>query len=69
MTFEDQLYFENLPPNQGVVGLVFYEYVASDGACVGALTPYQEAASGSDNEKFNADYGTGYSYGKCCYQS
>ncbi len=56
--FADQLYFENLPPNNGVVGLVFYVFMAADGACVGQLTPYQEAASGSDNEKFNADYGT-----------
>ncbi len=56
--FENQLYFTNLPANSGVVGLVFYEFKALDGACVGSLTPYQEAASGSDNEKFNADYGT-----------
>ncbi len=56
--FEDELYFTNIPKNQGVVGLVFYDYIAADGACVGSLTPYQEAASGFDNEKFNADYGT-----------
>jgi len=58
--FEDQLYFENLPDgNTGAVGLVFYEYVALDGACTATLTPYQEVASGFDNEKFSGDYGTG----------
>ncbi len=56
--FEDQLYFQNLPENNtGVVGLVYYEWVPLQGGCVAELTPYQEAASGSDNEKFNADYG------------
>jgi uncharacterized repeat protein (TIGR01451 family) len=58
--FEDELYFENLPPdNTGVVGLVYYQYVAIDGACTAGLSPYQEVASGRDNEKFNADFGTG----------
>ncbi len=58
--FEDQLYFENLPPsNTGVVGVVFYEYIAINGPCTATLTPYQEVASGSNNEKFNADFGTG----------
>jgi hypothetical protein len=58
--FEDQLYFENLPPdNTGVVGLVYYQYMALNGACTAGLSPYQEVASGRDNEKFNADYGTG----------
>ena len=55
--FEDQLYFENLPDNTGVVGLVFYEYEALNGVCTAGLTPYQEVASGFDNEKFNGDYG------------
>ncbi len=58
--FEDQLYFENLPPsNTGVVGVVFYEYIAISGPCTATLTPYQEVASGSNNEKFNADFGMG----------
>ena len=55
--FEDQLYFENIPENTGVVGLVFYEYLALDGACVAYISPYQEVASGANNEKFNGDYG------------
>ena len=55
---EDQLYFENLPENNtGIVGLVYYEWVPIEGGCSGELTPYQEAASGRDNEKFNADFG------------
>jgi hypothetical protein len=56
--FEDQLYFEDIPPNTGAVGLVFYEFVALNGVCTGALSPYQEVASGYDNEKFSGDYGT-----------
>lgn len=57
--FKDQLYFENLPPdNTGVVGLVFYQYIALDGGCTAGLSPYQEVASGRNNEKFNADFGT-----------
>ncbi|WP_420208561.1 SdrD B-like domain-containing protein [Candidatus Electronema sp. JC] len=55
--FVDQLYFENIPDNTGVVGLVFYEFVALNGTCSGTLSPYQEVASGRDNEKFSADYG------------
>lgn len=58
--FVDQLYFENVPENNtGAVGLVFYEYAALDGACTAGLTPYQEVASGFDNEKFNSDFGAG----------
>jgi LPXTG-site transpeptidase (sortase) family protein len=57
--FEDQLYFENIPDNTGTVGLVYYEYAALDGACTAGLTPYQEVASGYDNEKFNGDFGYG----------
>ncbi|HMB24328.1 MAG TPA: SdrD B-like domain-containing protein, partial [Anaerolineales bacterium] len=58
--FEDQLYFENIPDNNnGAVGLVYYEYAALNGVCTANLTPYQEVASGYDNEKFNADYGAG----------
>ncbi|MCB8925923.1 MAG: DUF11 domain-containing protein [Ardenticatenaceae bacterium] len=55
--FVDQLYFQNIPENTGAVGLVFYEYAALDGTCQASLTPYQEVASGFDNEKFNGDYG------------
>ncbi|MDJ0756510.1 MAG: SdrD B-like domain-containing protein [Ardenticatenaceae bacterium] len=58
-TAVDQLYFEDLPPNNtGAVGLVYYTFAALDGTCRGVLTPYQEVASGFDNEKFNGDYGT-----------
>ncbi|UCC88199.1 MAG: hypothetical protein JSV81_02540, partial [Anaerolineales bacterium] len=58
--FEDQLYFTDLPSdNTGAIGDVFYTFMALDGPCATALTPYQEVASGADNEKFNADYGTG----------
>jgi SdrD B-like protein/GEVED domain-containing protein/type IX secretion system substrate protein len=57
--FEDQTYFPNLPQNNnGAVGLVYYEFIALSGPCSSNLTPYQEVASGSDNEKFNGDYGT-----------
>lgn len=56
--FEDQLYFTHLPENNtGAVGLVFYRFAALNGPCNGNLTPYQEVASGFDNEKFNGDYG------------
>jgi len=56
--FEDELYFQNLPKNNvGAVGLVFYEFLALKQGCTGRLSPYQEVASGYDNEKFNADYG------------
>lgn len=58
--FVDQMYFENIPDNNnGAVGLVFYEYLAMDGVCTAGLTPYQEVASGYDNEKFNGDFGAG----------
>jgi uncharacterized repeat protein (TIGR01451 family) len=54
------LYFTNLPAdNTGVLGNVFYTFLALSGPCSTALSPYQEVASGSDNEKFNGDYGTG----------
>jgi len=55
--FQNRLYFENIPENTGVVGLVYYQYIATDTGCSANLTPYQEAASGFDNEKFSADYG------------
>ena len=54
---EDQLYFQNIPENNGAVGWVGYEFVPLRGGCSSALTPYQEVASGFDNEKFNGDYG------------
>lgn len=57
--FEDELYFTNLPDNTGVVGLVYYQFIATDQGCEAAMTPYQEAASGYDNEKFSSDYGLG----------
>ncbi|HSM55457.1 MAG TPA: SdrD B-like domain-containing protein [Candidatus Sulfomarinibacteraceae bacterium] len=58
--FEDQLYFTNLPEdNTGAVGQVHYAFLALDGPCSTRLTPYQEVASGADNEKFNADFGSG----------
>jgi SdrD B-like domain/GEVED domain len=56
--FEDQLYFENIPSNNtGAVGLVYYEFIPLDSSKPSQLTPYQEVASGYDNEKFNGDYG------------
>ncbi|MGD1993025.1 MAG: SdrD B-like domain-containing protein [Anaerolineae bacterium] len=58
--FQDQLYFMNLPPdNTGVTGNVFYTFLALDGPCQTSLSPYQEVASGFDNEKFNGDFGAG----------
>ena len=58
--FTDQMYFTNLPSdNNGVRGLVFYTFQALGGVCATSLSPYQEVASGSNNEKFNGDYGTG----------
>ena len=61
-TFTDQLYFSypQVPDdNTNVIGEVFYTYVALGSNCAITPTPYQEAASGYDNEKFNADYGSG----------
>lgn len=60
INFTDQLYFTNLPgDNTNVTGRVYYTFMALGGACTANMTPYQEAASGADNEKFNGDYGTG----------
>ncbi|MCF7730176.1 MAG: hypothetical protein K9N23_00735, partial [Akkermansiaceae bacterium] len=57
-SFEDRLYFENIPGNnRGVVGLVYYEFIPLDTSKPTLLSPYQEVASGYDNEKFNGDYG------------
>ncbi len=55
--FQNELYFEHIPENTGVVGLVYYQFIATDGGCSAVMTPYQEAASGFDNEKFSADFG------------
>lgn len=58
--FKDNLYFTDLPQNNtNVIGLVKYKFLAMGGACTIPISPYQEAASGSDNEKFNGDYGAG----------
>ena len=58
MPFTDTLYFMNITlQNNGVVGEVHYTFMALNGPCSTAVTPYQEVASGADNEKFNADYG------------
>lgn len=58
--FVDRMYFDYIPENNnGAVGLVFYDYIALDGACTAGLMPYQEVASGYDNEKFNGDFGAG----------
>ncbi|MCC5848416.1 MAG: DUF11 domain-containing protein [Verrucomicrobia bacterium] len=54
---QDQLYFTNLPDNTGVIGLVRYDFMPLQGPGSAVLTPYQMAASGFDNEKFNGDYG------------
>ena len=57
--FQDQLYFTDLPANNtGGTGTVFYTFLALDGPCSTAITPYQEVASGADNEKFAGDFGT-----------
>lgn len=58
--FEDQMHFSNNPyDNTGAVGFVYYEFATLNGGCASALSPYQEVASGRNNEKFNADFGTG----------
>jgi len=53
------LYYTDLPENNGVVGYVRYEFLPLSAPCNLQLTPYQEAASGNNNEKFNGDYGSG----------
>jgi len=55
----DQLYFENIPENTGVIGLVRYDFLPMKSGASATMTPYQMAASGFDNEKFNGDYGVG----------
>lgn len=55
--FEDQLYFSQLPANnRGATGLVYYEFLPLTSGTV-KLSPYQEVASGYNNEKFCGDYG------------
>ncbi len=54
---EDQLYFKDIPENTAVLGYVRYDFVPLKADSSSQLTPYQEAASGSENEKFNGDYG------------
>jgi phosphatidate phosphatase APP1 len=56
---DDELYFEHIPENTGVVGWVGYEYLVRKDAGLFDISPYQEVASGKDNEKFNADFGAG----------
>ncbi len=57
ITAQDQLYFKNIPENNGAVGYVRYEFLTMRSDVSSTLTPYQEVASGADNEKFNGDYG------------
>ena len=58
--FEDRLYFENIPANNtGAIGLVYYEFLPLNTGSASSTSPYQEVASGYDNEKFNADFGSG----------
>ena len=55
---EDELYFTQIPANNvGAVGYVMYEFIVLGAGCVSTVTPYQEVASGFDNEKFNGDFG------------
>ena len=57
---DNNLYFTNIPSdNTDVRGRVYYQFLALGGPCTVPISPYQEVASGSDNEKFNGDYGTG----------
>lgn len=54
------LYFTDLPTdNTDVNGLVYYTFMALGGPCTIPISPYQEVASGSSNEKFNGDFGGG----------
>jgi len=67
--FEDKLYFtdedylavedfDTTTITTGV-GEVHYKFKALKADCYVDFAPYQEVASGADNEKFNADYGAG----------
>ncbi|MEZ4961538.1 MAG: SdrD B-like domain-containing protein [Saprospiraceae bacterium] len=56
--FEDQMHFEDMPTNNtDIHGMVFYEFAVLNGPCTSQVTPYQEAASGQNTEKFNSDFG------------
>lgn len=57
LTGENKLYFDKIPPNTGGVGFVGYEYMVMRESCASLMVPYQEVASGFDNEKYNADFG------------
>jgi uncharacterized repeat protein (TIGR01451 family) len=68
--FTNQLYFNqytyaNRQPvaipldNNGTRGNIYYTFMSLGGTCNSVAQPYQEVASGEDNEKFNGDYGTG----------
>ncbi|MFM8321603.1 MAG: SdrD B-like domain-containing protein, partial [Chloroflexota bacterium] len=60
INFTDKLFFANLPEdNNGAIGNVYYTFMAMGGNCAVGLSPYQEVASGSNNEKFNGDFGAG----------
>ena len=57
LTGEDLLYYEHIPDNSGAVGYVRYDFMPLVANATSMTTPYQEVASGYDNEKYNADYG------------
>jgi len=63
LTGEDQLYFENIPENNGVVGYVRYEFMPLVPNACSVTTPYQVVGSNPDREKFNADFGVSLSEG------
>jgi len=54
---ENRLYFDKIPANVGGVGFVGYEFMIMRESCLSLMTPYQEVASGFDNEKYNSDFG------------
>jgi len=57
--FEDRLYFDNLPADStGAVGLIYYEFLPLNASLPGRLTPYQQVASGYNDEKFSSDFGS-----------
>ncbi len=58
IAFEDDFYHTDMPQNNnGGVGLVYYEYVPLSAPCTGLITPYQNVASGNNNEKYSGDFG------------
>ena len=59
IAFEDELYFRTSPRTTSArSGSSSTSSRRLGSGCTSALTPYQEVASGSNNEKFNGDYGT-----------